>query len=127
MQQGNPHGGTRKLTVWYDGACPLCSREIKVLKRLDRRRAIEFIDASEGQPESCPVSQADLLARFHARDGDRLLSGAAAFAAAFRRIPLLRPVGELARLPLLDRAFEGLYLLFLRVRPRIQRWVAKLD
>jgi predicted DCC family thiol-disulfide oxidoreductase YuxK len=122
MQEGTSGAATRKLTVWDDGACPLCSREIKVLKRLDRRLAIEFIDASKGQPQDCPVSQADLLARFHAREGDRLLSGAAAFAAAFRRIPLLRPVGELARLPLLDRAFERLYLLFLRVRPRLQRW-----
>lgn len=93
-----------------------------MLRRLDRRAAIHFVDVSEGQPENCPVSHADLLARFHAREGDRVLSGAAAFAAMYRRIPLLRPIGELARLPLLDRAFERIYHLFLRVRPRLQRW-----
>lgn len=111
-----------KLTAWYDGACPLCLREIAMLRRLDHRSAIDFVDVSEGQPENCPLSQADLLARFHVRDGDCLLSGAAALAAMYRRIPLLRPVGELARLPLLDRAFERLYLLFLRLRPRLQKW-----
>ncbi len=118
---------TTRLTVWFDGACPLCRREIAMLRRLDRRFAIEFVDVSEGQPESCPVAQADLLARFHAREGDRVLSGAAAFAAMYRRIPLLRPIGELARLPLFDRVFEGLYRLFLRIRPRLQQWAGGRD
>ena len=45
-----------------------------------------------------PIDRADLLKRFHAREGDGpLLSGAAAFAAMWRAIPALRPVGELAR------------------------------
>ncbi|QZH75645.1 MAG: DUF393 domain-containing protein [Erythrobacter sp.] len=114
------------LTVWYDGACPLCRREIAFLRRLDRRRAIGFVDVSEGQPENCPVSQADLLARFHAREGTHVLSGAAAFAAMYRKIPLLRPIGELARLPLFDRLFEAAYRTFLGFRPRLQRWAARL-
>lgn len=122
MQTAAPAGARSRLTVWYDGACPLCRREIAMLRRLDRRTAIDFVDVSDGQPENCPVAQEDLLARFHARDGDRVLSGAAAFAAMYRRIPVLRPIGELARLPLLDRLFEGLYRLFLRFRPRLQRW-----
>ncbi|MEL1249913.1 thiol-disulfide oxidoreductase DCC family protein [Aurantiacibacter gilvus] len=115
------------LTVWFDGACPLCRREIAMLRRLDRRAAIDFVDVSEGQPESCPVSREDLLARFHAREGDRVLSGAAAFAAMYRRIPVLRPIGELARLPLLDRLFEGFYRLFLRFRPHLQKWAGGKD
>ncbi len=110
------------LTVWFDGACPLCTREIAWLRRLDRRRAIAFVDVSEGQPDNCPVSQDELLARFHVREGQRVLSGAAAFAAMYRRIPLLRPIGELARLPLFDRLFETLYKVFLRFRPRLQKW-----
>lgn len=111
-----------ELTIWFDGACRLCSREIAILQRLDRHRAISFVDVSAGQPENCPVSQEELLARFHAREGDRVLSGAAAFAAMYRAIPLLRPIGELARLPLFDRLFEALYRAFLRIRPRLQKW-----
>ena len=30
------HGN--KLEVWYDGACPLCTREIELMRRLDRMR-----------------------------------------------------------------------------------------
>ena len=68
------------LTVWHDGACPLCRREIALMRRLDRRRAIAFVDASDAA-SSCPIDRGDLLARLHAREDGRLLSGAAAFAA----------------------------------------------
>ena len=82
-----------KLIVWHDGGCPLCRREIAVMRRLDRRGAIDFVDVSQAQPSACPIDRADLLARFHASEDGRLLSGAAAFAAMWRAIPLLRPLG----------------------------------
>ncbi len=112
-----------RVTVWFDGACPLCTREITLMRRLDRRGAIRFLDAQDPETE-CPLDRADLLARFHAREGDRLLSGAAAFAAMWRAIPLLRPLGHLVRLPGIDRLFELAYRGFLRVRPRLQRMLA---
>ena len=31
------------VKVWYDGACPLCLREIALMRRLDRRGRISFI------------------------------------------------------------------------------------
>lgn len=116
-----------RLTVWYDGACPLCRREIDALRKLDRRGAIAFIDVSENEPANCPLSQRDLLARFHAEEDGRLLSGAAAFAAVWRAIPVLRPLGELARLPPLLWLLDRLYRLFLHVRPRLQRWMKRRE
>lgn len=113
-----------QVTVWFDGACPLCTREIALMRRLDRRGRINFLDVSGDAPADCPVDRAELLARFHAREGDRMLSGAAAFAAMWRAIPLLRPLGELARVPLVLTGLEWLYRRFLRIRPRLQRWVA---
>ena len=109
-----------EVTVWYDGACPLCRREIALMQRLDKRGAISFVDVSEGQPESCPISQDELLARFHVKENGQILSGAAGFAAMWRAIPLLKPFGQLARLPVLDRLFEAFYKVFLRIRPRLQ-------
>ncbi|WP_394727065.1 thiol-disulfide oxidoreductase DCC family protein [Altererythrobacter sp. GH1-8] len=114
-----------QLTVWFDGACPLCLREIALMRRLDRRDRISFIDVSEGAPESCPIDQAELLARFHVREGEQILSGAAAFAAMWREIPLLRPLGLIARNRLVLQTLERLYIVFLRFRPRLQRWVAR--
>lgn len=110
-----------RLTIWYDGACPLCIREIALMRRLDRRGAIDFVDALAAPGDACPIDRRLLLERFHAREDGRLLSGAAAFAAMWRAIPLLRPLGLAARLPgvlpLLELAYRG----FLRVRPFLQR------
>lgn len=116
-------GEMTQLTVWHDGACPLCRREIALMRRLDRKGAIRFVDAT-GDDVSCPIDRADLLARFHASEDGVLLSGAAAFAAMWRAIPLLRPLGLAARRPwvlaLLERGYRG----FLRIRPRLQRLAA---
>lgn len=114
-----------RVTVWFDGACPLCVREIALFRRLDRRGAIAFVDvAGDG---SCPLDRETLLARFHAQEaGGAIVSGAAAFAAMWRAIPALRPVGELARNAKLLWLLERLYRLFLRLRPGLQALVGRI-
>lgn len=112
------------LVVWHDGACPLCRREIAMLQRLDRRAAIDFIDLTEADDRSCPLSRQDLLARFHALERGQLLSGAAAFAAVWRAIPLLRPLGLAARFPPVLALLEAIYTRFLLIRPWLQRLLA---
>lgn len=112
---------SKQVTIWFDGGCPLCRREIAGLRRLDRAGRIAFVDVSGDAPAGCPIDRADLLARFHAREGERMLSGAAAFAAMWRAIPVLRPLGLLARNPVVLRMLESGYRLFLRARPRLQR------
>lgn len=111
------------VTVWFDGGCPLCTREIALMRRLDRAGRIEFVDAGAGDA-ACPIDRTALLARFHAREDGVLLDGAAAFAAMWRAIPLLRPLGLLARWDPALRLLERAYVAFLRVRPRLQRLVA---
>jgi predicted DCC family thiol-disulfide oxidoreductase YuxK len=115
------------LTVWFDGGCPLCTREIALMRRLDTRRRLRFVDVSDGAT-SCPLDRGDLLARFHVSDTrGRFHSGAAAFAAMWRAIPLLRPLGMLALLPGMLWVLERLYRAFLRVRPKLQRWMRERD
>lgn len=104
------------LEVWFDGDCPLCRREIALMRRLDRRGAIIFTNAADGR-SACPIDRQALLTRFHAREDGVLLSGAAAFAALWRAIPFLRPLGLAAQNSLALRVLERLYLAFLRVRP----------
>lgn len=112
-----------KLIVWHDGVCPLCRREIALMRRLDRRGAINFVDVSKADA-ACPIDVATMLARFHASEDGRLLSGAAAFAAMWRAIPILRPLGLAAHAPWVLAALERTYLVFLRFRPRLQRLFA---
>lgn len=109
-----------QVTIWFDGVCPLCRREIALMRWLDRRGRISFVDVSA--PKSvCPVGRAALLARFHAEENGRLYDGAAAFAAMWRAIPVLRPLGVLARNRVVLAVLEAAYRRFLRMRPRLQR------
>ncbi|WP_294233379.1 thiol-disulfide oxidoreductase DCC family protein [uncultured Sphingomonas sp.] len=110
------------VTVWYDAACPLCRREIAAMRRLDRRGRIDFVAIGDEGSDQCPIDRDRLLARFHAREDGRMLSGAAALAAMWRAIPLLRPLGLAARAPWLLALLERGYRRFLNVRPRLQTW-----
>ena len=113
-----------RVTVWHDGGCPLCAREIALMRRLDRRGNIDFVDATSG---TCPLDRAAMLARLHAQEaGGPMLTGAAAFAAMWRAIPLLRPLGLLACNRHALRLLEALYAHFLRIRPRLQRLATRV-
>lgn len=120
-----PEQEAAEVTVWYDSDCPLCIREIGLMRRLDRRGAIDFVDIQTAV--GCPINTQTLLERFHAQErGQSIVSGAAAFAAMWRAIPVLRPLGLLARLRPVLWLLERLYRGFLTVRPWLQRRVRRV-
>lgn len=94
------------------------------MQRLDRKGAIDFVDATSDLG-ACPIDRADLLAQFHAEENGEMLTGAAAFAAMWRAIPVLRPLGLAARQPWALALLERGYRMFLRVRPRLQRLASR--
>jgi len=112
----------KNVIVWYDGACPLCVREITLMRKLDWRKAIDFQDIA---PENavCPSDRVLMLARLHASENGVLLNGAAAFAAMWRAIPILKPLGLLARNAWVLHILERLYVRFLKIRPRLQKFM----
>lgn len=117
---------SQKVTVWFDGSCPLCTREIAFMRNLDRKSAISFIDVASNSTH-CPIDRVQLLARFHAEEDGKLLSGAAAFAAMWRAIPMLRPDGLAARHKWVLAGLERAYIFFLRHRPTLQRFATWLE
>ena len=124
------------LTVLYDGACPLCRREIAVyrgLQPLQPDAPVCFADVSDTTLPLPPGSTREqLLARFHVRGRDgQLLSGAQAFLALWAALPGWRWLARVGRLPGAAWGMECSYLLFLRWRPMLQglayRWAHSLD
>ena len=117
------------LTVLYDGACPLCRREIGVYRGLPSSTPVCFADISDlAQPLPPGTTRPQLLARFHVRGTDgQLLSGALAFLALWAELPGWRWLARIGRLPGAAWAMERVYRLFLRVRPALQRWASRLD
>jgi predicted DCC family thiol-disulfide oxidoreductase YuxK len=107
------------LTVWFDGDCPLCNREICWMRGQTRGTSVEYVNLrTESDPRPDTVAY---LSRLHAQEaGGPVLTGAAAFAALWRRVPLLRPLGVAAQWPPMLWLLERAYRLFLRIRPALQ-------
>jgi len=108
-----------RITVYYDGACPLCQAEIGIYQRQDHAGALKLVDVSAGStvmPHD--LSRQTALARFHVRGPDgRLESGAAAFAIVWQALPAWRRIGRLAQQGWLIGSLEIAYRLFLPARP----------
>ena len=63
------HSEYTDVELFYDGGCPVCSREVRFLQRRDRRGAIRFrdIDAAGFRPDPGGPTLDVLMARIHAR------------------------------------------------------------
>ena len=131
-KQNTTNQCAQALTVLYDGACPLCRREIAVYRNLQPLQPgapVCFADVSSAAvPLPAGTTREQLLARFHVqgRDG-QLLSGAQAFLALWAALPGWRWLALAGRLPGAGWLLERMYRLFLTLRPTLQRWAARLD
>jgi predicted DCC family thiol-disulfide oxidoreductase YuxK len=121
--------GPGALTVMYDGACPLCRREIALYRGLPADVRVDFEDVSDpAVPVPLGADRTALLARFHVRTADgRWLDGARAFVALWAVMPGWRWLARLGRLPGAAVAMEAAYRGFLRVRPAMQWLARRLD
>ncbi|MFZ9177360.1 MAG: thiol-disulfide oxidoreductase DCC family protein [Burkholderiaceae bacterium] len=110
------------LRVFYDGACPLCRKEISVYQRADRAKALDWCDVSDPRNAELPLSREALLARFHVQRTDgQLVSGARGFIEVWRQLPGWRWLAFAAGIPGMPMAMEWAYRGFLRLRPAMQR------
>jgi 3-demethoxyubiquinol 3-hydroxylase len=117
------------LTVLYDGACPLCRREISLYRGLSASQPLAFVDVSHSASALPPGTQrAQLLARFHVlRPDGTLADGARGFVALWAVLPGWRWLARLAALPGVTPLMEVAYRAFLRLRPGMQRAAAAFE
>jgi predicted DCC family thiol-disulfide oxidoreductase YuxK len=100
------------LTAYFDGGCPMCSKEIAHYRRIDRRSAIDWVDITNdgGALAAVGIDYPTAMRRIHARDADgNLLTGVPAFVAIWQRLPGYRHLATLVQglrlVPLLDWAY----------------------
>lgn len=108
-------------TVYFDGGCPLCSREIAHYRQLSGAQEISWVDAASCTDATLVpgINRSDLLKRFHVQEADgTIVSGAAAFVAIWRRLPAFSWLAALASHPSAMAVLDTGYELFLSVR----RW-----
>ena len=119
------------LTLLYDGACPLCCREVELLRRRDQRHngeqlrlAFVDIDAPDYDPAAHGgIGYAEAMGRIHALVGQSPGEGEVLRdVAVFRRAYALVGLGWLyapSGWPLLNRLADGAYGLWAAWRLRL--------
>lgn len=113
--------GSYDVEVYFDGDCPLCVREINMLRRLDRRARIRFTDiASPGfDPSSAGRSFAELMDRIHAKLPDgTLIEGVEVFRRLYAAVGF-GPLVALTRLPGVSSALDWGYRGFAKNRLKL--------
>lgn len=119
-----------ELTVFHDGSCGLCRREIAMAQKMTAGLDVGFVDVSNRVGEAvAPGLTADsAMRRFHVRRADgTLLSGAAAFIELWSKSQRLAWLKHLARWPFVLRMLDIVYSGILIIRPPLSRLVNRID
>lgn len=111
---------SHSVEVFYDGDCPLCLREIKLLKWLDRNDRIQFTDiaASDFKAQDFKKTQVQFMDEIHGRlpDGQWIIG-----VEVFRQLYAAVGLGLLVwptRLPGISHALNFGYEVFAKNRLR---------
>jgi len=114
------------VEVFHDGDCPLCEREISMLRRLDRRRRIRFTDiAAEGfDPAAYGADMQAFMDRIHGRLPDGTwIEGVEVLRRLYAAVGL-GPLVAVTRLPGLSHLLDWGYRKFAKNR---LKWTGRCD
>ena len=110
-----------EIEVFYDGACPLCTREIHLLRGRDRRARIRFTDiAAEGfDAGAVGLPWEALMERIHGRLPDgTIIEGVEVFRRLYAAVGFAGLV-RVSRAPGLAQLLDLVYHLFAKNRLRL--------
>lgn len=116
-----PLSSGKLVEVFYDGDCPLCMREIRMLRRRDHAGRIQFTDiaAPDFDAQQYGTTQAALMAKIRGRlpDGS-WIEGVEVFRRLWGAVGFRRLVA-LSRWPVVSHILGAAYHLFAKNRLRL--------
>lgn len=105
-----------KFEVFYDGDCPLCRREIEMIRRKDSGNSLLLTDISSLSFKPTTHSLETLMKEIHGKyDDGTYVTGVEVFREIYQRIGfgvLVKPT----RLPLVRNVLNLFYSLFAKIR-----------
>ena len=109
------------VEVFFDGECPLCVREIRLLRRLDKAARIRFTDiqAAGFNLADVGLTHAALMRHIHGRLATgRIIQGVEVFRQLYSAVGFRRLVAA-TRWPGVRQLLDAAYSLFARNRLRL--------
>lgn len=113
--------GDRQVQVFFDGDCPLCVREINMLKRMDKHERIWFTDiaASDFSADDWGKSHDELMSKIQGRLPDgQWIEGVEVFRQLYSQVGF-RWAAAVTRVPGISHALDVGYRLFAKNRLRL--------
>lgn len=116
----------QSITVYYDGGCPICQKEISHYQGLIKTRAINWLDISKGCKEltQLGITQKQALSSLHVSDNfGNVYTGVDSFIQIWLSLKRYQIIGRLASLPLIKQSLQVLYQLitFFRLKWRCRK------
>lgn len=110
-----------EIEVFFDGGCPLCRREVALLRRMDRKHKIQFtdIDNPDFRPEEIGKTYDELMAEIQGRLPDGTwVTGVEVFRRLYSAVGFDLLVA-ITRLPILSQMMNLGYRVFAKNRLRL--------
>jgi predicted DCC family thiol-disulfide oxidoreductase YuxK len=107
------------ITVYYDGICGLCSKEINYYRGIAPDSVFEWIDVASNPNamNDYKITQSQALLYLHAIDAKEVIYiGSDAFALIWKNIPRWKILGYLISLPLIKSLCKIIYTAFAKYR-----------
>ena len=115
----------QKLTLFYDGACPLCQAEILFLSSRSHNHLLDFVDINSKSynPFEVGISCEQALSKMYGQFADgTVISGVDVFAQAYRRANL-RFLAWLFSIKELQPLWRVAYGFFAKYRHQFSRYL----
>ena len=107
------------ITVYFDGICSYCAKEINYYKKISDHKRFKWIDVAK-DPNALikyNITQSEALLFLHAIDeSNEIFVGAEAFAVIWKNLPKWRLLGHLISLPLIKNLTATAYRWFAKRR-----------
>ena len=113
-----------KLTIFYDGACYLCNREIDHYKKVDNDHKLNYIDIALSNFEASKygLDSKTVQKYFHVRDKDHnLKTGVEAFYLIWKELDIFTPLQKLYKFSPTALVMNSGYLVFAEIRPYLPK------
>ena len=98
------------MKVYFNNSCKICKAEIDLYKK-EKIQEIDWADITDNSlaSEETSKNSKELLRRLHVKDGEKVLEGADAFLALWKKMPKYKFLYNFFKLPVIFSLFSIVY------------------